>query len=287
MPTVSITVPRSIAAAERKLNELAEIATATEWSRAAIVATYVNPGAGQGRRTSRSSAGGLESASAFARRGIVGLRSENTVLIYARAWLDRFDRPVPGRRLSVTIEEDWPPTRTGTDGYDTEEGAARTIDRIIERHGADVVAARVAETQPETIAKVVVDSPEADAAVTCERIDRVTTPEQRRELTEHNREMRERGDAADANMKTGLEHRGLVHHEATLDVRSARMWMRKAVTEYERNPLMTDEQREETEAALIEIEHLISLLRGQTGEWTDTDRTFLATLGIEDGEVTR
>lgn len=106
-------------------------------------------------------------------------------------------------------------------------------------------------------------------------------------MVEHNREMSEQGEAAAAAMHTRMEHSGMVDHAATLDVRTARMWMRKAGAHYERNPLMTDEQRADTDQALDEIEYVMSLLRGQTAEWTDADREFLAAFGIEDEEVSR
>jgi hypothetical protein len=105
----AITIPRSITTAQARLTELGELATATEGHRAAIVAAYVNPREGQGRRTSADIREGLESATAFARRGIVGLTNHETVLVYARAWLDRFDRPMPGRKVALPTES-WPPT---------------------------------------------------------------------------------------------------------------------------------------------------------------------------------
>ena len=142
----SITIPRSIAAAERKLNELGEIATATEWSRAAIVATWTKPGSG-GRRQPSSS--GQLSYREFSELGIVGLRSTTTVQLYAEAWTDAHDgeRPQPGRRVTLP-DAGWPPTRTGTDGYQSAEGMQRTVARLIERHGAEPVAEAIAEAAP-------------------------------------------------------------------------------------------------------------------------------------------
>ena len=155
-------IPRTIEAAEKKLNSLGELATATEWGRAAIVAAYVEPRAGQGRRTSGTSAGSLESPTEFAKRGIHGLTSHHTVKLYHDAWFNILDeddnvigqreRPVPGRAVELP-DVPWPPTRTGTDGYESEQGMEKTLEKLTTKHGADKVANTLATKAPEAVAK--------------------------------------------------------------------------------------------------------------------------------------
>lgn len=156
-----VMIPRTIGAAERKLNSLGELATATEWERAAIVATFVQPGKAGRKPGNRSISNDYETAGEFAKRGIHGLTSASHVMVYYRAWFDVMDedgnitgkreRPVAGKSVELPTEG-WPPTRTGTDGYSTEEGAKKTINRIIEKHGSDVLEDAV-EANPSVVAK--------------------------------------------------------------------------------------------------------------------------------------
>jgi len=78
------------------------------------------------------------SARAFAALGIVGLRDVTTVMRYVEAWGDR-PRPEPGQRVELPTDP-WPPTRTGTDGYSSEQGAYDTLDRMIAKHGPQIIA---------------------------------------------------------------------------------------------------------------------------------------------------
>jgi hypothetical protein len=181
-------MPRSIRAAENKLNELGEIATATEWHRAAIVATFVEIGRGHGGRRETPNSGSLESAVAFARRGIVGLTSDTTVAMYARAWLDKFPRPEPGRK--VTLPDDgWPPTRTGTDGYNSEEGAAKTIQKIVEKHGASALATatKASPKVAEAAAQALIEKGDVAA------LSNATAKASKNRQVERNRQRREEG----------------------------------------------------------------------------------------------
>lgn len=108
----AFTLPTDIDAAAASLGRLGELATATEWKRAAIVATFVRTDSKGGRPGNLPDPSGFETPNQFARRGIIGLSSHTTVTIYARAWLDRYDRPAPGQRIDLP-DEPWPPTQLG------------------------------------------------------------------------------------------------------------------------------------------------------------------------------
>jgi hypothetical protein len=184
----SVSIPRSIKGAETKLAELGEIATATEWHRAAIVAAFVQIGRGHGGRKETPNSGSLESAVAFSRRGIIGLTSDTTVAMYARAWLDLFPRPEPGRKVTLP-DLDWPPTRTGTDGYSSEDGAAKTVERIVEKHGAVALAAAVKSSPKvaEAAAQALVEKGDVAA------LSQATAAASRNRQVERNRARREEG----------------------------------------------------------------------------------------------
>jgi hypothetical protein len=142
---MKITLPKDETEYDDRMAITGRLLTAVGWERAALVAMKVEPGIGQGKRTSLKSERGLVSASTYAERGYHGLKSMNTVLVYANAWLDRFPRPNWGESVKLpTIE--FPPTRTGTDGYESERGAKVTLDRLIDKHGANVIGDAILES---------------------------------------------------------------------------------------------------------------------------------------------
>lgn len=134
----TIQIPATTEAVDAELASLGELYTATGWRRAALLAARVRlPGSG-------NASSGVCSPEQFAALGIHGLRSHTTVRLYVQNWLDaKGDYPVLGAAVELP-EIEWPPTRTGTDGDRTDEGAARTVQRVIERHGPEVVARHVA-----------------------------------------------------------------------------------------------------------------------------------------------
>jgi hypothetical protein len=141
MPTNEVTMPRTIDAAAKQCSQLMDVHTATGWHLAAILATVVEPGAGQG--TSRRTAGGRESASEFAARGIRGLKSENTVLRYVTLWTEHVGpRPKPGEVVKLPTTP-WPP-EAKNQGSRPSSDPDKAIEQVIAKHGADVFAQAVA-----------------------------------------------------------------------------------------------------------------------------------------------
>lgn len=138
--TTTQRVPATLDEATAELTQIGQLATATEWRRAAIVASFVQLDAGHGGRETANSR--RLSASAFAARGIVGLRTHDTVARYVRAWLDEHEQqyPEPGALVELP-DKTWPPTRTGTDGYESFAGVAKTVAKIVAKHGPSAVAA--------------------------------------------------------------------------------------------------------------------------------------------------
>lgn len=151
-----ITIPRTADDASVVLADLGAIATATEWKRAAIVAAFVDPDR-NGQRRELATSGQLESARAFAERGIVGLTSKATVLRYATAWLDRYPRPVPGSRIDM-------PTIPWNDPDDAESPGPRKskVHDIVTNPTA--MRAAMAE-RPDLVADAVAEDPRIAKAI--------------------------------------------------------------------------------------------------------------------------
>src|SRR5262245_9876223 len=162
----------------------------------------VSIGKGHGGRHETGSTTGLESASAFAKRGLHGLTTHRSVAFYARAWLDRFDRPRPGTKVTLPhwcgqCDADaphdtcypFPAFPRGSDGYDSEDGAVETIKRVTRRHPKAIT--RAAE-EDDTVAEVT-----ADAALDSDPVVRKV----RRKQIVRDREHRDRIDEATKDLR--------------------------------------------------------------------------------------
>jgi hypothetical protein len=100
---LKITIPASVQEATSRLGGLERLLVATEWERAAIVATFVVPldNGGDRRSTSAKTSTDL-TPTAFAELGIAGLRSKDTVRRYVEAWNQSgLPRPVPGDTVEL------------------------------------------------------------------------------------------------------------------------------------------------------------------------------------------
>jgi len=152
-------IPRTSREVTDKLGELGRLLTATEWTKAALVASVVRLAETRGgdRRSSSFKAGnGFETADEFANRGINGLRSKSTVTLYVQRWLDANHGVYPALGATVNLPDiEWPPTRTGTDGYESIQGAAHVLEQLIEKHGTQIIVEAV--RRPEVADAVVRD----------------------------------------------------------------------------------------------------------------------------------
>lgn len=123
----TIRIPKTVEAAVGTLNGLGALLTAKEWERAAILAAFVVPDKGNGNR--RESDGSGESASAFARRGVAGLRDATTVLRYVAAWEALgVGRPTPGETFNIEMLPPWEAAAPRSKVDDFEPGAQKIQD---------------------------------------------------------------------------------------------------------------------------------------------------------------
>jgi len=168
MPSIvpkRITIPATVEEAVTTLNGLEALLTAKEWQRAAIVAAFIKPGI-------RKATGRFLTTTQFRNLGITGLRTTDTVALYAQRWLDAHDgiHPEPGAQVALPDIE-WPKTRTGTDGYDSEQGAIDTLTKIAEKHPD---ALTKAAEQSDVVAEFAADAAEQAAPVRTKVVKRAT-----------------------------------------------------------------------------------------------------------------
>lgn len=173
--TKTIRIPKTPEEVKDTLEGLDALLTAKEWERAAIVfaLTYEgNTREGKARkRQAEDCSSAIFTVTQFLDLKISGLISAHTVKIYRDAWQAAIDAGqasadiFAGQRVTLP-EMGWPATRTGTDGYSTPEGAQKTIDRIVAKHGAAILAAQAAKPE---VAAAVANDPQATKAVIKQR----------------------------------------------------------------------------------------------------------------------
>jgi hypothetical protein len=156
MTTVSIKIPSTIEDATERLISLGELVTAKEWTRAAIVAAFVSPGEVGGStkievKADSSVENDLEDCSAFARRGIIGLRSKDTVRRYHDAWMsDDRERPTPGAKIELP-DTPWPPDSKHGAGLKDQPERQEAIKRQAAIDGTGVTTASDIASNPKAM----------------------------------------------------------------------------------------------------------------------------------------
>lgn len=257
----SIQIPRTAKAVVAELGTVGELLTATEWRKAALIASVVRlPGRGARREEAGSS---FFTAEQFADQRLAGLRSKDTVRLYVERWLAANDGAYPrlGAKVKLPTDE-WPPSRTGTDGYESEDGLAKTVGRLIDKHGPEPIIKAVAKADPIAVAE--------------------EGERRRRQLVDDANRRESEGRTTARQGTTRSERADVVEHGVQHWLDGARSYLRHAAVEMERNPHLTARQRREADAALAEIEHLVHLLGGKQTAWTDEDRAFLESLEVSE-----
>ena len=146
--TKKIKIPTNIKQASDRLVALDGIATATGWERAAIVYahTYDAP---RGGGPNRNAPNGALTIASFATLKIKGLSKRDTVAHYRNCWKHAIEQDLVGDigpgDSTVLPDIDFPPVERGTDGYNSVTGARRTIERIVETHGPEIIANTIVE----------------------------------------------------------------------------------------------------------------------------------------------
>ncbi len=168
-------IPESVEACVTRLNGLGALLTATEWERAAIVATFVTAGnVGDNQHTIEPARSSSLSPVEFAALGITGLRSKDTVRRYHDAWMNAGQpRPKPGDTVAlpeVAFDKVAAPPSGGYNGGNTRTPTASDIEMTMAKADRGDVAKVIARTladDPSIVAKVHdhIESPEAREVV--------------------------------------------------------------------------------------------------------------------------
>lgn len=130
-----VQIPATIEDAKRELKGLGQLLTATEWSRAAVIRAFTEKGAGHGGKARGSARFSFRD---FARLGIAGLKSENTVSRYYDAW-ESTGRPAPEPGEIVKL-----PTQAFSDVAEGDPRRRNSADEVADKIKADPEWAAVA-----------------------------------------------------------------------------------------------------------------------------------------------
>lgn len=173
---IKVSIPETIEAATGALEGIEALLRAKGWERAAIV--YAFTANQQGSQTDQRKVADRLGINEFARLGISGLTTKDSVQLYRSLWAEHGDPDIGPGDTVILPELDFPPTRTGTDGYNTIEGAKRTISKMDPAVRSQALS-ELASEEPE-IAEAVVEAVIANPDLYDDaerRIPRVETPE--------------------------------------------------------------------------------------------------------------
>lgn len=105
--TLKVKIPKD----DGEARDLADVAYLNGWALAGYVASQIHLNDGPGQPKSIVSSDNTLSIVQFAAKGIRGLRSHNTVRLYAKRWLDAgLPIPLPGEVVEIP-DELWPPAK--------------------------------------------------------------------------------------------------------------------------------------------------------------------------------
>src|SRR5262245_14678150 len=150
----TVKMPASLDEAVTSLSGIDNLLRSKEWEKSAIVATFVELRTSRGGdpATNAKSRIGRLSPLEFAKLGITGLRTADTVRVYVQNWLDYNDGkyPTPGKAV-VLPDRKWPPQDENL-GSRLSVDPQKAIQQIIDKHGAQVIAE--AARRPEVAAAI-------------------------------------------------------------------------------------------------------------------------------------
>lgn len=268
--TNTITIPSNVAYAAERLATLDGIATATGWERAAIVWAFVEP-VGRGTRTDRptSTRPAKLTVNEFAALGIAGLRTHSTVDGYHQAWQTAIAsghaEPVEPGQHAALPDMPYPPGEA-TRVYVEHEGAIRAqavADGMLTGSKAVNIAANT-----RSMAAAIKASPEVAEAARRALADR-----DRYERTVEDAEVDHVGRSVSRRLAQQL---GL--DLATSHLRQAAAEVASAAIERDTHGLTDHDAWNE---ALAVLRRLVDTIDANPADWSESDRAFLATLGVE------
>lgn len=262
--STTVRIPRTLSSAERTLNEIGGLVTAKEWERAAVVAAFTIEGKpGPGDRI----AGDAISIREFARKGIIGLASQNTIRRYRDAWKATGRVAAPGKTVDLADLPEWSSVFDASDsGGRPRAPMAEIVERVRrDPEYADRLVEQVTEARPEVITPTRIATAITRTPGMAEKVLR-TSPAAKQALGQAQVTgwEREQHEAGIETPRRGDEHGYLITSGL---ISSARAKIREAVREV--GPLnLTSAHQEDLLGGLGLLENAISLLRSaiETGD---------------------
>lgn len=151
-PDTSIFIPRTLTSAEKVLNDIGGLVTAKEWHRAALVYAFTRPSKG-GRPSGNRIAADAVSIREFAAKGVIGLKSQNTIRRYREAWEATGREAAPGRKVNLDGLPEWETVFDASDSGGRPRAPMAEITKRAEKDPeyADRLIEEVTKVRPEVI----------------------------------------------------------------------------------------------------------------------------------------
>lgn len=206
-----ITIPSN----DTQAREVADAAVLSGWALAGYVASQVYLAEGRGgdpATNARNSIGQL-TPTQFAAKGLRGLRSKDTVRLYAERWRDAIgDPPQPGQVLDL-VDLDWPPVPTGIGKSQSGESQTRAAAIQAQAQADGVGASKAVDiaSNPKAMAAAIKADPAtaraaADALAEARGLATEPDPDVERMMRRMDRERAAWESSADQGAARGSEH---------------------------------------------------------------------------------
>ena len=154
-----VVIPTTIAAATEALAGIESLLRAKGWERAAIVYAFTEAEVGSNQHSGAAREVVRLPVREFARLGITGLSTQDTVRRYRSLWAEYGD-PDIGPGDTVTLPDLGFPPEEQNLGSRMPKDVDDAVSKLVEVHGAEPVAEAVAKSEPRAVAASVVAHPD-------------------------------------------------------------------------------------------------------------------------------
>ncbi len=146
-PILTFQIPSNPADADSLAGDLGELVRSSEWKRAALIHARVQVSGHGGDRSKITS--DLATPSAYAKLGIVGLRSPTTIRAYWQAWQNAVDDGIV--QPAILGKEIHLPRVEWNEYYPPKKNAVTTPEPIEPPHDIDAVGCTIADSDTDTL----------------------------------------------------------------------------------------------------------------------------------------
>ena len=204
-----ITIPSN----DTQAREVADAAVLSGWALAGYVASQVTLDGDHTRKDLMATSSHQVTPREFAAKGLRGLRSKDTVRLYAERWRDAIgDPPQPGQVLDL-VDLDWPPVPTGIGKSQSGESQTRAAAIQAQAQADGVGASKAVDiaSNPRAMAAAIKADPAtakaaADALAEARGLATEPDPDVERMMRRMDRERAAWESSADQGAARGSEH---------------------------------------------------------------------------------